>query len=58
MSTEQISKRTLDACECLKQAVRREIEKKAMLGQYVIVNRDGKPCRIPAMEALKQMRKY
>jgi len=38
--------------ECLKEAVREELQKKALLGQYVIINRNGKACRVPAKEAL------
>lgn len=53
MSTKKISKLTADAGECLKKAVREEYRKKALLGQYVIINRNGKACRIPAKEALK-----
>ena len=53
MSTETISEMTVVAGECLKRAVRKELRKKAMLGQYAIINRDGKPCRVPAAEALK-----
>ena len=39
--------------ECLKKAVREELRKKALLGQYVIINRDGKACRVSAVEALR-----
>ena len=53
MSTVEISERTRIAGECLKRAVRKELDKKAKLGQYAIINRDGKPCRVPAKEALK-----
>lgn len=53
MSTKKISKMTLDAANCLKKAVRKELEKKALLGQYVIINKDGKSCRVTAAEALK-----
>ncbi len=53
MSTKKISKLTADAGECLKKAVLEEYRKKALLGQYVIINRNGKACRIPAKEALK-----
>ena len=41
------------AKECLRKAVREELKRKALLGQYVIINRNDKPCRIPAKEALK-----
>ena len=53
MSTKKISKMTADAGESLRKSVRQEFRKKALLGQYVIINRDGKACRIPAEEALK-----
>ncbi|MGB2863298.1 MAG: hypothetical protein WBC05_08235 [Sedimentisphaerales bacterium] len=41
------------AKECLRKAVREELERKALLGQYVIINRNGKACRVPAKEALR-----
>lgn len=44
---------TADAGESLRKSVREEFRKKALLGQHVIIDRDGKPCRIPAKEALK-----
>jgi hypothetical protein len=53
MSTTPISERTRIAGECFKRAVRKELDKKAKLGQYVIINRDGRPCRVTAEEALK-----
>ena len=53
MSIKKISEMTVVAGECLKKAVREELQKKALLGQYAIINRDGKACRIPAAEALK-----
>jgi hypothetical protein len=39
--------------ECLRNAVREELQKKALLGEFVIISRDGKACRVPASEALK-----
>jgi hypothetical protein len=42
-----------DALKCLRKAVREEFEKKAMLGQYVIINRNGRACRVSAKQALK-----
>jgi hypothetical protein len=42
-----------EALKCLRKAVREELQRKALLGQYVIINRNGKPCRVPAKEALK-----
>ena len=53
MGTKKISKMSMDALESLRKSVRQEFRKKALLGQHVIINRDGKPCRIPAEEALK-----
>jgi hypothetical protein len=55
MSTKKISKMTLEGLECLREAVREELEKKAMLGQYCIISRDGKTCRVLAEEALKMI---
>ena len=43
----------LQGKECLKKAVREELQKKALLGQYVIINRNGKACKVKAKEALK-----
>ena len=53
MVTKETHKMAIRARECLKQAVREELQRKALLGQYVIINRNGKACRIPAKEALK-----
>lgn len=47
------SKMAKDAERCLQQAVREELRRKAQLGQYVIINRNGKACRISAKQALK-----
>jgi hypothetical protein len=44
----------LEACESLKRAVRKEIEKKALLGQHVIIRRNGKTCRVTASSLLKK----
>ena len=41
------------AGKCLQEAVREELRRKALLGQYVIINRNGKCCRVLAKEALK-----
>ena len=43
----------LRAKECLRKAVREELQRKALLGQYVIINRNGKACRVSAKHALK-----
>ena len=42
-----------DALRCLRKAVREELQRKAMLGQYVIINRNGKACRVSAKQALR-----
>jgi hypothetical protein len=43
----------IDAGRCLRKAVREELRKKALFGQYVIINRNGRACRVSAKEALK-----
>jgi len=43
----------IEAGKCLRKAVREELQRKALLGQYVIINRNGKPCRVSAKQALK-----
>ena len=43
----------IEAGKCLQKAVREELKRKALLGQYVIINRNDKPCRVLAKEALK-----
>ena len=53
MSTKKITKMTVVAGECLKKAVREELQRKALLGQYVIIERNGKTCRVSAKQALK-----
>ncbi|MDO8302969.1 MAG: hypothetical protein Q7T18_06995 [Sedimentisphaerales bacterium] len=53
MATKQMSKMARVAGKCLQKAVREELEKKALLGQYVIISRNGKACRVSAKEALK-----
>lgn len=53
MVTKEMSKMAIEAGRCLQQAVREEFKKKALLGQYVIINRNGKACRVSAKEALK-----
>ena len=55
MGTKKISKMTLEALKCLQDAVREELEKKAKLGQYCIIRREGKTCRVLAEEALKMI---
>jgi hypothetical protein len=41
------------AGRCLTKAVREELRRKALLGQYVIIERNGKACRVSAKQALK-----
>jgi len=53
MTTKQTSKMATEALKCLREAVQDEFQRKALLGQYVIINRNGKACRVPAKEALK-----
>ena len=53
MTTKQTDKMATDALKCLRRAVREELERKALLGQYVIISRNGKTCRVSAKEALK-----
>lgn len=53
MNEKGILEKTEEARKCLKRAVHAELVKKAKLGQDVIVNRDGKPYKISAVEALR-----
>jgi hypothetical protein len=53
MKTNRMSKMAIEAGRCLRKAVREELRKKALLGQYVIINRNGKACRVSAKQALK-----
>lgn len=53
MTTNETHNMAIKGLECLKNAVREELHKKALLGQFVIINRDGKACRVPATEALR-----
>ncbi len=41
------------AGRCLTKAVQEELRRKALLGQYVIINRNGKACRVLARDALR-----
>ncbi len=52
MNEKSILEKTEEARQCLKAAVHDELVKKAKLGQDVIINRDGKPYKVPAAEAL------
>ena len=53
MTTKQTHKMAVIAGRCLRKAVQEEFEKKALLGQYVIINRNGRACRVSAKQALK-----
>jgi hypothetical protein len=53
MKTKRMSKMAIEAGRCLAKAVREELQRKAMLGQYVIINRNDRPCRVSARQALK-----
>lgn len=53
MTTKETHDMSVAALNSLKEAVRKELEKKAMLGQHAIINRNGKACRVPAEEALR-----
>jgi hypothetical protein len=53
MATKQMSKMAMLAGKCLRKAVREELQRKALLGQYVIINRNGRACRVLAKDALK-----
>lgn len=56
MTTKRPSKMAIEAGRCLRKAVREELRKKALLGQYVIIERNGKACRVSAKQALKMTR--
>jgi hypothetical protein len=53
MITKETHKMAIEAGKCLRKAVREELRKKALLGQYVIISRNGKACRVSAKQALK-----
>ena len=53
MKPKRMSKMAIEAGRCLQKAVREELQRKALLGQYVIINRNGKACRVSAKQALK-----
>lgn len=53
MKDKKPSKMAEDALACLERAVHDELVKKAKLGQDVIINREGKPYKISAAEALR-----
>ena len=53
MTTTRPSRMAIEAGKCLQKAVQEEFQRKALLGQYVIINRNGKACRVSAKQALK-----
>ena len=53
MTTKRPSKMTVEAGRRLRKAVQEELRRKALLGQYVIISRNSKACRVSAKEALK-----
>ena len=53
MVTKETHKMAIAAGRCLRKAVKEELQRKALLGQYVIINRNGRACRVSAKEALK-----
>lgn len=53
MTTKETHKMAKQAEICLRKAVQEELQRKALLGQYVIINRNGKACRVSARQALK-----
>ncbi len=53
MTTKRPSEMAIIGLKCLRKAVLEEFQRKALLGQYVIIERDGKACRVSAKEALK-----
>ena len=53
MVTKETLRMAFRAKECLRKAVQEELKLKALLGQYVIINRNGKACRVSAKQALK-----
>ncbi|MCF7957140.1 MAG: hypothetical protein K9M57_01690 [Phycisphaerae bacterium] len=55
MMDEQTRKTALQAEISLKKAVHNEIRKKAMLGQYAIIDRNGRPARVKASELVKEL---
>jgi len=53
MKKTRMSKMAIEAGKCLQKAVLEELKRKALLGQHVIINRNNKPYRISAKQALK-----
>lgn len=53
----KIPLKTMKTQEILRRAVREELERKSKLGQYAIVERNGKPCRVKASELIDELKK-
>jgi hypothetical protein len=53
MKKTRMSKMAIEDGKCLQKAVQEELKRKALLGQHVIINRNNKPYRISAKQALK-----
>lgn len=53
MTTKETHNMAVKGLECLRNAVRKELQKKALLGQDAIIYRNGKSCRVSAKEALR-----
>jgi di/tripeptidase len=53
MTEKKPSKTAMDARDCMEKAIHDELVKKAKLGQDVIINRNGKPYKVSAAEALR-----
>jgi hypothetical protein len=53
MTTKETHKMAMDGLRCLRKAVQEELKRKALLGQYVIINCNGKACRVSAKQAFK-----
>ena len=51
--THKTHKQAMQGERLLRKAVRDELRYKAKLDQYVIISRNGKPCKVPAKEALR-----
>ena len=53
MTNKLAEKTALQAEKSLQKAVRNELKKKAKLGQYAIIARNGKPVRVKASELIE-----
>lgn len=46
----EISERAKQATESLSEAVAKVLERKRLLGQYAVMDKNGKPIKVPASE--------